>query len=61
MLRRQFEARAFQGPWDEVPVWKMYKVRSPGALRYGRAKVQRLFVLERVFTENILFSCVASY
>jgi len=23
----QFEAKAFQGPWDEEPVWKVYKVR----------------------------------
>lgn len=23
----QFEARAFQGPYDEEPVWKVYKVR----------------------------------
>lgn len=22
----QFEAKAFQGPWDEEPVWKVYKV-----------------------------------
>lgn len=24
--RPQFEAKAFQGPWDEEPVWKIYKV-----------------------------------
>ena len=24
----QFEAKAFQGPWDEEPVWKLYKVRT---------------------------------
>lgn len=28
-LFRQFEAKAFQGPWDEEPVWKVYKVSSP--------------------------------
>ncbi|CAN0487830.1 unnamed protein product, partial [Ectocarpus sp. 12 AP-2014] len=21
----EFEAKAFQGPWDEEPVWKVYK------------------------------------
>ncbi|CAN0428318.1 unnamed protein product [Ectocarpus sp. 12 AP-2014] len=24
----EFEAKAFQGPWDEEPVWKVYKVCS---------------------------------
>ncbi|CAN0152776.1 unnamed protein product, partial [Ascophyllum nodosum] len=24
----EFEARAFQGPWDEEPVWKLYKARE---------------------------------
>ena len=27
LVKPQFEAKAFQGPWDEEPVWKVYKVR----------------------------------
>lgn len=27
-LLLKFEAKAFQGPWDEEPIWKVYKVSS---------------------------------